>query len=954
MIAVSALSNTTEEHASSLDNAAADEPRVLDQEDRELLQTVTAVLVDPHLAAERRVRFHRALVELLRRTHEEAYTAASRKVHAGIPSDGREHAPGQEGPHLSKLLWQVLVDPNLHTDTRLRLHREISQMARSAQEHSATSAEGARVPDAAAPKAKYVRFFEEFGYEDVPLVGGKNASLGEMYRKLTGEGVLVPNGFAITAEAYRYMLDAAGAWDELHDALDELDENDINDLARRARRAREIVYRVGLPDDLAAEIATGYARLQDQYGEDLSVAVRSSATAEDLPTASFAGAHETFLNIRGVENLLEACRRCFASLWTDRAIHYRIDQGFDHFRVALSIGVMKMVRADVGASGVFFSLDTESGFRDVVFITGAYGLGENIVQGAVDPDEFYVHKPTFEQGHRAVLRRRLGDKGIKMIFVEGAGKQTVRNIPTPRADRERYCITDEDVLEIADYAIKIERHYGQPMDMEWAKDGVDGKIYVVQARPETVASQRQSTVLERYLLTERGGEVLAEGRAVGEKIASGRARLITDVAHLREFQPGEVLIADITTPDWEPVMKTAAAIVTNRGGRTCHAAIVSRELGVPAVVGTGDATSRIATGQVVTVSCAEGDTGRVYESEVAFTVERTDIGEMARPKTKVMINLGNPDLAFKTSFLPNDGVGLARMEFIINESIKAHPLALIHPERVSDPDAREQLEALIRLYPDGESFFVERLAEGIGTIAAAFWPKPVVVRMSDFKTNEYASLLGGADFEPHEANPMIGFRGASRYAHPAYVEGFALECRAMKRVREEMGFTNVVLMLPFVRRVEEAQKVIAQMAELGLRRGENGLEIYAMCEIPNNVIMIDQFAETVDGFSIGSNDLTQLTLGVDRDSELVAFDYDERDPGVKQMIRMAVEGCARNGIHSGLCGQAPSDYPDMAEYLVEIGIDSLSLNPDTVIKTTQRILKLEARLGPSQEDPAAA
>jgi pyruvate, water dikinase len=792
---------------------------------------------------------------------------------------------------------------------------------------------------------KHIRFFEEIGINDVPLVGGKNASLGEMYRELSGEGVLVPNGFAITAEAYHYMLKTAGVMEPLRAALDGLEPSDVADLARRGKRAREIVYGAGIPEDLVKEIHAGYRRLQEEYGEEVSLAVRSSATAEDLPTASFAGQHETYLNIRGEESLLDACRRCFASLWMDRAIHYRIDQDFDHFKVGLSIGVMKMVRSDLAASGVFFSLDTESGFRDVVFIEGAYGLGENVVQGAVDPDEFYVHKPTYEAGCRAVLRRALGDKAVKMIFVEGEVKQTVRNIPTPKADRERYCIPDEDVLQIADYAIKIERHYGRPMDMEWAKDGVDGKIYAVQARPETVASQRKVTLLESYALDDGRGEVLIEGRSVGEKIASGEAHLITDVAHLHEFKPGEVLVADTTTPDWEPVMATAAAIVTNRGGRTCHAAIVSRELGVPAVVGTGKGTTSVPSGEMVTVSCAEGDTGRIYKGEVPFHVERTDVGDIPRPTTKIMINLGNPDLAFKNSFLPNDGVGLARMEFIITETIKAHPLALVHPDRVTDPAARDEIDRLTRLYPDGESFFIERLSEGIGTIAAAFWPKPVVVRMSDFKTNEYASLLGGADFEPHEENPMIGFRGASRYAHPAYVEGFALECAAMKRVREEMGFTNVVLMIPFVRRVEEAEKVIAQMADLGLKRGENGLEVYAMCEIPNNVLLIDRFAHTVDGFSIGSNDLTQLTLGVDRDSEIVAFDYDERDEGVKLMLKLAVEGCARNHIHSGLCGQAPSDYPDMAEYLVEIGIDSISLNPDTVIKTTQRILDLERRLG---------
>ena len=790
---------------------------------------------------------------------------------------------------------------------------------------------------------EYVRFFEELGIGDVPLVGGKNASLGELYRELSGDGVLVPNGFATTSQAYRDMLDQADAWGHLHEALDSLDPNDVAGLARSGKRAREVVYGAGLPDDLAREILAGYRRLQEEYGEDVSLAVRSSATAEDLPTASFAGQQETYLNVRGDQSLLDACRRCFASLFTDRAIHYRIDQGFDHFDLALSVGVMKMVRSDLAASGVFFSLDTESGFRDVVFITGAYGLGENVVQGAVDPDEFYVHKPTFEAGHRAVLRRMCGDKAVKMVFVEGETKHTVRNVPTPKADRERYCIRDDDVLELADYAIKIERHYGRPMDMEWAKDGLDGKLYLVQARPETVASRRRATVLESYVLEDRG-EVLTEGRSVGEKIASGDARLIKDPRHLSDFEPGEVLVADTTTPDWEPVMKTAAAIVTNRGGRTCHAAIIARELGIPAVVGAGDATTSVPGGEAVTVSCAEGDTGRVYRGQVPFRVERTEVENLERPKTEIMVNLGNPDLAFKTSFLPNDGVGLARMEFIVSEFIKAHPMALLHPEQVTDPEARAAIARLIRGYPDGERFFIERLSEGIGTIAAAFWPKPVVVRMSDFKTNEYASLVGGADFEPEEANPMLGFRGASRYAHPAYEEGFALECRAMKRVREEMGLTNVILMLPFVRRLEEAGLVLKRMAELGLKRGEGGLRTYAMCEIPNNVLLIDRFAELFDGFSIGSNDLTQLTLGVDRDSEIVAFDYDERDEGVKEMLRLAVEGCRRNGIHSGLCGQAPSDYPDMAEYLVEIGIDSISLNPDTVLKTTRRVLELERRL----------
>ncbi len=793
----------------------------------------------------------------------------------------------------------------------------------------------------------YVRFFEEFGIDDVPLVGGKNASLGEMFQKLSRQGVRVPHGFAITAQAYRYMLDEAGAWDRLHAELDELDPADVAALARKGKRAREIVYGAGLPDDLAAEIVDAYRRLQQEYGEDVSLAVRSSATAEDLPTASFAGQQDSYLNIKGEESLLDTCRRCFASLFTDRAIHYRIDQGFDHFKVSLSIGVMKMVRSDISSSGVMFSIDTESGFRDAVFVTGAYGLGENVVQGAVDPDEFYVHKPTYLAGHRAVLRRLLGDKAVKMILVEGETKNTTRNIPTPKADRARFCLTDEDVLELAGYACTIETHYGRPMDMEWAKDGLDGKLYIVQARPETVASQHSATALESYVLEGRG-EVLTEGRSVGEKIASGVARRIENPNHLSAFKPGEVLVADTTTPDWEPVMKTAAAIITNRGGRTCHASIIARELGIPAVVGTGDATTCVPDGEVVTVSCAEGDSGRVYRGEVGFHVDRTEVADLARPRTQIMINLGNPDLAFKTSFLPNDGVGLARMEFIISEYIRAHPLALLHPEKVDDPEARRTIERLTRGYPDGSDYFVERLSEGIGTIAAAFWPKPVVVRMSDFKTNEYASLIGGAAFEPSESNPMLGFRGASRYAHPAYAEGFALECRAMRRVRDEMGLTNVILMLPFVRRIAEADLVLQTMADLGLRRGENGLKVYAMCEIPNNVILIDEFAKRFDGFSIGSNDLTQLTLGVDRDSEIVAFDYDERDEGVKEMIRLAVEGCRRNGLHSGLCGQAPSDYPDMAEFLVRVGIESMSLNPDTVIKTTRQVLQVEKQFAPSR------
>ncbi len=796
----------------------------------------------------------------------------------------------------------------------------------------------------------YIRWFSELGVEDVPIVGGKNASLGEMYRELGRAGVRVPNGFAVTADAYRYVLDRSDAWPGLHEALDGLDVNDVDDLAKRAQTAREIVYGATLPQDLEKEILEAYSKLKKEYGADLTVAVRSSATAEDLPNASFAGQHETYLNISGEAQLIDSVSRCFASLFTDRAIRYRVDNGFDHFKVYLSVGIMKMVRSDLASSGVIFSIDTETGFSDVVFVTGAYGLGENVVQGAVDPDEFYVFKPALKIGKRAVLRRSLGGKGIRMVYSIGAGRETTRNVPTPKEDQKRFCISDSEVLELADCAVKIEAHYSaragrvMPMDMEWAKDGTDGKLYIVQARPETVASRKSADLLEEYEL-EKKGEVLAKGRAVGGKVASGRARVITNVSELDQFLPGEVLVADTTTPDWGTVMKRASAVVTNRGGRTCHAAIVARELGIPAVVGCDNATETVKTGKEVTIACSEGDVGHVYAGILPAKKIVTDLSSLPRPQTRLMINIGNPDIAFKTRFLPNDGVGLARMEFIINEYIKAHPMALVHPEKVEDRKERGAIENLIRHHGNGSEFFVERLSEGVGTIAAAFYPKPVIVRMSDFKTNEYASLLGGRWFEPEEDNPMLGFRGASRYFHPAYREGFALECRAMKRVREEMGLDNVKLMIPFCRRVEEGKKVLEAMEENGLVRGENGLEIYVMCEIPNNVIQIDAFSRLFDGFSIGSNDLTQLVLGVDRDSQIVSFDFDERDPGVKEMIRLTVEGARRNGRHSGICGQAPSDYPEMAEYLVEIGIDSMSLNPDTVLKTTRHVLEVEKRLG---------
>ncbi len=797
--------------------------------------------------------------------------------------------------------------------------------------------------------AKYVRWFEEIGIEDVSLVGGKNASLGEMYRELTPKGVRIPHGFAVTAEAYWYVVKSTGILEELRKTLEGLDKTDVADLARRGKMARDLIIGAGIPDDLWTEIKTAYDALCEEYGPNTDVAVRSSATAEDLPTASFAGQQETYLNIRGHHALREACSKCFASLFTDRAISYRMDHNFDHFRVALSIGVMKMVRSDLATSGVMFTIDTETGFRDVVFITASYGLGENIVQGAVNPDEYYVFKPTYRKGHRAIIRKNLGEKRMKMIYGMGDSKMLTRNVEVPEADRRRFCISDDEALALAGYAIAIEDHYSgkagrfMPMDIEWAKDGVSGELFIVQARPETVQSQKPLDVLEVYHLDERG-PVLVKGKSVGEKIAVGKARIILDVAHLSSFKPGEVLVADTTTPDWEPVMKTASAVVTNRGGRTCHAAIVSRELGIPAVVGTEDATEKIRTGQTVTVSCAEGDEGMVYEGELPFHVERVSLSDMKRPKTKIMMNLGNPEEAFSLSMIPNDGIGLARMEFIINSYIKIHPMALIHPERVTDRAVRRKIEELTFGYDDKADYFVEKLAHGVGTIAAAFYPKPVIVRMSDFKTNEYASLIGGEHFEPKEENPMIGFRGASRYYDDRYREGFALECRAMKKVREEMGLDNLIIMIPFCRRVQEGEKVLAEMAKNGLKRGEKGLKVYVMCEIPNNVIMIDEFSSLFDGFSIGSNDLTQLTLGVDRDSELVAPIFDERDPGVMRMISMAIQGARRNNRYSGLCGQAPSDYPEFAEFLVKEGIESMSLNPDSVMKITLKVKEMEEKL----------
>jgi pyruvate, water dikinase len=809
-------------------------------------------------------------------------------------------------------------------------------------------------------RPQYVRWFDELRSEDVALVGGKNASLGELYSALTAGGVKVPNGFALTAQAYRDALDKAGAWQQLAALLKDLGGADVQRLAANAARARKIVNETTGTVALRAQLTEAYRQLEKQYGEGVAVAVRSSATAEDLPTASFAGQHESFLNVRGPDELFAACRRCFASVFTDRAIVYRNDNWFDHLKIGLSVGVMKMVRSDLAASGVAFTLDTETGFRDVVLITGSYGLGENVVQGRVDPDEFYVHKPTFQSGYHAVLRRSLGRKQQRLIYAAGSGDQSTANVDNAVADRERYCIEDGDVLKLADYAQRIEQHYSRradhplPMDIEWAKDGLDGELYVVQARPETAASRRLSQNFQTYAL-KGSARAIVSGRAIGEQIASGLVRVVGNARDLASFQTGDVLVAETTSPDWEPVMKRAGAIVTNRGGRTCHAAIVARELGVPAIVGAENATAKLPTGAMVTVSCAEGDIGRVYEGQVPFDTTIVDMAKLERPRLPIMVNLGNPDLAFGTAMRPNDGVGLARMEFIISEHIGIHPMALAQPGKVTSVADREAIAQRTKRRASPAEFFVETLAEGVGTIAAAFFPKPVIVRLSDFKTNEYARLIGGANFEPKEENPMIGFRGASRYAHPAYAPGFALECAALRRVREVMGLQNLRVMVPFCRRVDEARRVIAAMAENGLRRGEHGLEIYMMCEIPNNVIQIDAFAELFDGFSIGSNDLTQLTLGVDRDSEIVAFDFDERDPGMLEMLRMAVAGAKRHHRHIGICGEAPADYPEIARFLTEIGIESISVNPSSVLRTLSVVSEAErAGIGATAAKAATA
>ncbi|MCA9137005.1 MAG: phosphoenolpyruvate synthase [Planctomycetales bacterium] len=789
-----------------------------------------------------------------------------------------------------------------------------------------------------------IRWFGQVGMADVGVVGGKNASLGEMYQQLTPRGVRIPNGFATTASAYRRHLSETGLDEKIQQLLSGINFADVGSLQHHGKMIRHMILDTPLSDGLSHAIVQAYHDLCTESGELADVAVRSSATAEDLPDASFAGQQETYLNVRGQATLLDACRRCFASLYTDRAISYRAHQGFDHTQVALSIGIQRMVRSDLASSGVMFSIDTETGFRDAVLINAAYGLGENVVQGSVNPDEYYVFKPTLRQGCRPILKRTLGSKAIKMIYDIG-GSKMVKNVPVSADQAKRFALGDDDILQLARWACEIEDHYSGrrgsfcPMDMEWAKDGRTGELFIVQARPETVQSRRAANTLERYHLTESGPKLL-EGRSVGEKIAAGPVRLIRDVDGLSKFNDGEILVTDKTDPDWEPVMKRAAGIITNRGGRTCHAAIVSRELGLPAIVGTGQATERLRDGQIVTISCAAGDTGVVYEGNLAFEIESIDLGAIGRPKTKIMMNVATPDEAFALAAIPNDGVGLAREEFIISNYVKVHPQALLDYDNL-DETTRFAVDQATEGYTDKPQFFVDRLSEGIAMIAAAFYPKDVIVRMSDFKTNEYANLIGGAKYEPKEENPMIGFRGASRYYHDSFKSAFALECKAVHRVRHEMGLRNVKLMIPFCRTIEEGQKVQAELARNGLVRGEDGLEIYVMCEIPSNVILADQFAEIFDGFSIGSNDLTQLTLGVDRDSEIVAHVFDERNDAVKRMISNVIATAKEKGRKIGICGQAPSDYPDFAAFLVEKGIDSISLTPDAVLKTTIQILKTE-------------
>ena len=806
-----------------------------------------------------------------------------------------------------------------------------------------------------------VLWFNEIGISDIGLVGGKNASLGEMIQQLTSQGIKVPTGFAITARAYRYFIESAGLEKQLRSLFADLDVEDVNNLRERAHKARNLLLHTPFPRELRDSITKAYQILCEQYNQDTDVAVRSSATAEDLPDASFAGQQETYLNVTGVRGVLAACHRCFASLFTDRAISYRQTRGFDQLSVALAVGVQKMVRSDLASSGVMFTIDTETGFQNAALITAVYGLGENVVQGAINPDEYYVFKPTLKAGYSPILDKKLGTKELKMVYDDGS--KFTQNIPVPQALRNKFVLKDDEILQLGRWACLIEDHYSQvhdtytPMDIEWAKDGITNELFIVQARPETVQSQKNQTVLRNYHLQGTGNrgqgtlskeqeahDPLITGRAVGEAIAQGKVKIILDVAKIDQFQAGEVLVTDRTDPDWEPIMKRASAIITNSGGRTCHSAIIARELGVPAIVGCNHATETLKTGQEVTVSCAEGEEGKVYPGLIPFEVEENNIEDLPRTRTQILMNVGNPQEVFSLSGIPSDGVGLARTEFIIANHIQTHPLALIHFDSLEDEFVKAEIAQITALYPDKPSYFVEKLAQGISRIAATFYPRPVIVRMSDFKSNEYANLLGGKQFEPNEENPMLGWRGAARYYDEGYKQGFALECSAIKRVREKMGLTNVIPMIPFCRTPEEGRLVLAQMAKNGLRQGENDLQVYVMCELPNNVILASEFAKVFDGFSIGSNDLTQLTLGIDRDSALVAGLFDERSEGVKQMILLAIQAAKKYNRKIGICGQAPSDYPEFARFLVEAGIDSISLNPDSVLKTMLEIAKVEIEI----------
>ncbi|MGE5425511.1 MAG: phosphoenolpyruvate synthase [Bacillota bacterium] len=794
-------------------------------------------------------------------------------------------------------------------------------------------------------KPAYVRFFEELSIKDVPSVGGKNASLGEMYRKLKPEGIKVPNGFATTAEAYFDFLESTGLKTKIKEILSDLDTGDTRNLMSRGKKVREAIMSVQLPLELKKDIISAYKRLSaESKVKSLDVAVRSSATAEDLPDASFAGQQETFLNIVGEKALLIAVKRCIASLFTDRAISYRVDKGFDHFSIALSVGVQKMVRSDLGSSGVMFTIDTESGFRNTVLINSIYGLGENIVQGRVNPDEFYVFKPTL-----AIISRSIGKKAMRMIYNKG-GKSPVKNITVPALVRNKPSITDNQVKQLAKWGMVIEKHYGRAMDIEWALDGRNSELYIIQARPETVQSIRNLAVVEEFRL-QKTGKVIIKGQSVGNRIGAGKAHRIMDVAEIHSFKEGEVLVTDMTDPDWEPIMKIAAAIVTDKGGRTCHAAIVSRELGIPCIVGTNKGSAQIANKKNITISCAEGEEGVVYEGKLPFEIKSTDIKNLKRPKrTKIMMNIGEPEMAFAQSFIPNDGVGLARLEFIINNYIKIHPLALINYPNIADPDAKKQIEELTAGYEDKAQYFVDRLAQGVAIISAAFYPKDVIVRLSDFKTNEYANLIGGKEFEPIESNPMIGWRGASRYYAKQFVPAFNLECKAMKKVRDDYGLTNLKLMVPFCRTVEEGKRVQEIMARNGLKRGVNGLEVYVMAEIPSNIVLADKFCDIFDGFSIGSNDLTQLLLGIDRDSGgslKIEGVSNEKNEAVKAMIKQLLVVAKKRKRKVGICGQGPSDFPDFAEFLMKAGINSISLIPDTVIPTTINLAKKERSLSRS-------